>query len=444
MMRDMAANSTSEQLGRTAVSKVTRRLVPLLFFLYVVAYVDRINIGFAALQIRSRLHLTDASYGFAAGVFFAGYVLFQLPSNMVLERIGARRWIAVLMIAWGIISSCMIFVRAPWHLFCLRFLLGSAEAGFFPGVVFYLKGWFPAATRARTVALFAAAGPLSAVIAGPLSGTLLNLHQAGLAGWQWMFLLEGGPAVFLGIAVYLFLTNTPKDAHWLSPEERAWLIGVLSEEAADVQVPGKQGVLKVLASLHIWLLVGVFFGANCAGYGITFWLPSLIRNLSGVGTTTVGVLSAIPYAGALVLMVLAGAHSDKSGEHRWHIAGPALIGALAMVLAGYSSSVTGLVAAVSLAIVAEFSMVGPFWALSTTIEPRHAAAGIALINSVGNLGGLVGSYAIGALRNSHTGFRNGIALLGIGLGVAGCLALLVPAMHQRRLDEEQASDAIVV
>ena len=441
-LRDPAANSAAVSLRAAVVSKVTWRLVPLLFFLYVVAYVDRINIGFAALQIRSQLRLSDASYGFAAGVFFAGYVLFQLPSNLALERIGARRWIAALMVTWGVISSCMIFVRAPWHLYVLRFMLGSAEAGFFPGIVFYLKGWFPATTRARTVALFSAAGPMSAVIAGPLSGTLLGLHQAGLAGWQWMFLLEGVPAVLLGIGVFLYLTNTPKEAHWLSSEERAWLVGAVLEKCEMPQVRIASGIRKVFTSIHVWLMVSVYFGVNFAGYGITFWLPSLIRSLSGVGTISIGLLSAIPYAAALLVMVLAGAHADKSGEHRWHIAVPALLGALALFSAGYSNSVTKLIAAVSLAIVAEFSIIGPFWALSTTIEPQHAAACIALINSVGNLGGLLGSYAMGALRNSNTGFRDGIISLGLGLGIAGCLAMFVRTQDQG-LIREQAPGVIV-
>lgn len=439
-LREPAANSATVSPKAAVVSKVTWRLVPLLFFLYVVAYVDRINIGFAALQIQSRLHLSDASYGFAAGVFFAGYVLFQLPSNIVLEQIGARRWIAALMITWGVISSCMIFVRAPWHLYVLRFMLGCAEAGFFPGIVFYLKRWFPATTRARTVALFSAAGPMSAVIAGPLSGTLLGLHQAGLAGWQWMFLLEGVPAVLLGIGVFLYLTNTPQEAHWLSSEERIWLVGALAEKCEISQVRIGSGILRVFTSIHVWLLVFVYFGVNFAGYGITFWLPSLIRSLSGIGTISIGLLSAIPYAAALIVMVLAGAHADKSGEHRWHIAVPALLGALALVSAGYSNSVGKLIAAVSLAIVAEFTIMGPFWALSTTIEPQHSAAAIALINSVGNLGGLVGSYAMGALRNSHTGFRGGIVSLGLGLGIAGCLAMCVRT--QGLVREQQVAGAI--
>ena len=408
------------------IAKVTWRLVPLLFLLYIVAYVDRINIGFAALQIKSFLTISDAGYGFAAGVFFAGYVIFQLPSNLVLERVGARRWIAALMMLWGLISSCMIFVRAPWHLYVLRFLLGSAEAGFFPGIIFYLKGWFPSTTRAKTVAVFAAGGALSAVIAGPLSGTLLRLRQAGLAGWQWMFFLEGVPAILLGLGVLLYLTNNPSEANWLSVDERTWLIDALAEESSgSYPLASKGGLEEVFSNPQIWLLVFIYFGLNCAGYGITFWLPSLIRNLSGVGTITIGLLTAIPYAAALIVMIVAGAHSDKSREHRWHIAFPAFLGAIALLSAAYSSSVGGLVLALSIAVVAEFSIVGPFWALSTMVKPRHAAAGIALINSIGNLGGLAGSYVVGALKSATSGFRDGLVVLGAALGTAGILALLL-------------------
>ena len=425
VLPDHGVNSDAAVRRAEVVSRLTRRLLPLLFLLYVVAYVDRINIGFAALQIQSRLGLSSAGYGFAAGVFFAGYVVFQVPSNIALQRIGARRWIGLLMIAWGMISSCMILVRTPWHLYGLRFLLGSAEAGFFPGVVFYLKSWFPATARAKAVALFAAAGPVSAVITGPLSGTLLGIHRAGLAGWQWMFLLEGAPAVVLGTVAFRFLTNTPKEAHWLSLEQRSWLVAELLQEAERHQSDNSGGILKVFVSIPVWLLVMVYFGVNCAGYGITFWLPSLIRSLSGAGSVEIGFVSAIPYLAALMVMILAGAHSDRSGEHRWHIAVPAFVGALALISAAHSTSVIALITALSIAVVAGFSISGPFWALSATVEPKQAAASIALINALGNLGGLCGSYAIGALKSSDTGFRHGIEVVGIALGVAGGLALLV-------------------
>jgi ACS family tartrate transporter-like MFS transporter len=411
-------------LEKLVVSKLTWRLMPVLFFLYVVAYLDRINIGFAALQMQRQLHLSDASYGLGAGIFFAGYVVFQLPSNLTLERVGARRWIALLMVLWGIISSSMIFVRLPWQLYTLRFLLGSAEAGFFPGIILYLRNWFPISARARTMAAFAAAGPVSAVIGGPISGTLLHLHHSGLAGWQWMFLMEGAPAILLGVGVLFYLTDTPDKADWLPLPWRIWLIGRLRSEHVHPQPRNDSGLGQVFTSVDVWLMVCVYFGVNCAGYGITFWLPSVIRSLSGVGTITIGFLSAIPYAAALVVMVLMGAHADKSGEHRWHTAGPALVGAVALLFAGHSEFVGSMVAAITVAVVSEFSMMGPFWTTSTMIQPRHAAAVIALINSIGNLGGLFGSYAIGALRNAG-GFRTGIQLVGIGLGLAGCLVLLV-------------------
>jgi ACS family tartrate transporter-like MFS transporter len=347
------------------------------------------------------------------------------------------------MMVWGLISSCMIFVRAPWHLYVLRFLLGSAEAGFFPGIVFYLKGWFPSTTRARTVALFAAAGAISAVIAGPLSGTLLRLHQAGLAGWQWMFFLEGIPAILLGLGVLLYLTNTPSEANWLSVDERTWLIDELAQESSgSYSLALRGGPKEVFSNPQIWLLVFIYFGLNCAGYGITFWLPSLIRSLSGVGTITIGLLTAIPYAAAFIVMIVAGAHADKSGEHRWHIAFPAFLGAIALLSAGYSSSVRGLVAALSIAVVAQFSIVGPFWAISTMVKPRHAAAGIALINSIGNLGGLAGSYVVGALKNTTSGFRDGILVLGVALGTAGVLALWLRTEANYLRNREQAAGQI--
>ena len=424
--------NSPDKLEALVVGKLTRRLMPVLFFLYVVAYLDRINIGFAALEMQQQLHLSNASYGLGAGIFFAGYVVFQLPSNLTLERVGARRWIALLMVLWGIISSSMIFVRLPWHLYTLRFLLGSAEAGFFPGIILYLKNWFPISARARTMAAFAAAGPMSAVIGGPVSGTSLHLHHAELAGWQWLFLIEGVPAILLGVAVLFYLTDTPEKADWLPVLWRTWLIDRLRSEHVHSETRSETGTRHVFTSLDVWLMVCVYFGVNSAGYGITFWLPSVIRSLSGVGTIAIGFLSAVPYAAALVVMVLVGAHADKSGEHRWHTAGPAFVGAVALVFAAHSGSVGPMVAAISVAVVSGFSMMGPFWTMSTTIQPRHAAAVIALINSIGNLGGLLGSYAIGALGNAGNGFRTGIKSVGIGLGLAGCLVLLVRAEARNR------------
>src|SRR5437016_5556989 len=299
------------------VRTLTWRLVTFLFLLYIVAYLDRINLGFAALQMQQQLGFTDAVYGFGAGVFFAGYFLFQVPSNLVLERVGARRWIAVLMILWGIISASMASVTSVRSFYALRFLLGAAEAGFFPGVILYLKNWFPARARARTVARFMTAAPLSGVVGGPLSGALLGLHLTpGLAGWQWMFLMEGVPAVMLGGVVLVYLVDRPEDAHWLPHEERDWLVETLRRERAEIT--GGAGVFAGLRSGRIWMLALVYFGLNTVSYGVSLWLPTLIRSLSGVSNFAVGMLSAIPYVAAAVAMVAVGLHSDRSGERRWH------------------------------------------------------------------------------------------------------------------------------
>lgn len=411
------------------VRKLTVRLVPFLFLLYIVAYLDRINVGFAALQMQQQLSLNDNVYGFGAGLFFAGYFFFQVPSNLALQRIGARRWIALLMIIWGIISGAMVLVRGPLSFYTLRFLLGAAEAGFFPGVIFYLKNWFPSAARARTVARFMTAAPLSGVIGGPLSGALLNLHsESGFAGWQWMFLLEALPAVVLGCVAFIYLVDRPEDAAWLSDEQRRWLLDTLHHEsaAASAQHSRPEDRFAALSMGRIWILAGVYFGLNNVSYGVSLWLPKLIRSLSGMTYFETGVLSAIPYIAAAIAMVLVGLHSDRTGERRLHTAIPAFTGAVAMSLAAYSNSVGISVALISVAVLSVFSMMGPFWAMPTGfLPPAAAAAGIAVINSVGNLGGFVGPTVIGWVRSSTGQFRGGLLLVSCALAMAGALVLLM-------------------
>ena len=416
-------------LEAAVITRLTWRLVPFLFLLYIVAYLDRINVGFAALQMQQQLHFDDRVYGLGAGMFFAGYFCFQLPSNLILQRVGAQRWISVLMIAWGIISSAMIFVHTPRSFYFVRFLLGLAEAGFFPGVILYLKNWFPASARARTVAWFMTAAPLSGVIGGPVSGALLNWHPTGgFAGWQWLFLMEGIPAVILGAVVMFFLTNTPQEAHWLLPEQKAWLLRTLAWEDGRHQAVAvsSSNAFAVFASGKVWILALVYCGMNTSAYGISLWLPNLIRSLSSVSPFVIGLLSAIPYLAAAVAMVLVGLHSDRSGERRWHAANPAFLGAAALAVSSYSTSVGPLIAAISVAALAEFSMVGPFWALSTSLLAETAAAtGIALINSIGNLGGFLGPYVIGLVRSRTGEFRGGLLVVAGGLALSGVLVLLV-------------------
>jgi len=407
------------------VRRLTWRLVPFLFLLYIVAYLDRINVGFAALQMQQQLAFTDAVYGLGAGMFFAGYFCFQVPSNLVLQRVGARRWIASLMMVWGVISAAMVFVGGPRSFYALRFLLGAAEAGFFPGVIFYLKNWFPVGARARTVARFMTAAPLSGVVGGPVSGALLGLHlTAGLAGWQWMFLLEGIPAVLLGAVALVYLVDRPEEAAWLSGEEREWLLATLRLEREEVFV--ESGTFSALTMGRVWMLALVYFGLNTVSYGVSLWLPKLIKSLSGVSNFTVGVLSAIPYVAAALAMVVVGLHSDRSGERRWHTAVPAVAGALALSAAAYSTSVGPAIVLISVAVLGVFSMMGPFWAMPTSfLSGTAAAAGIAVINSIGNLGGFVGPYLIGLVRTSTGQFKGGLLLVSAALAMSGMVVLMV-------------------
>jgi ACS family tartrate transporter-like MFS transporter len=414
-----------DEMEVVVVRRLTWRLVPFLFLLYIVAYLDRINVGFAVLQMQRQFGFTDAVYGFGAGIFFAGYFFFQVPSNLVLQRVGARRWIALLMMVWGVISASMVFVSGPRSFYALRFLLGAAEAGFFPGVIFYLKNWFPAQARARTVARFMTAAPLSGVLGGPVSGALLGLHlKAGLAGWQWMFLMEGIPAVLLGGVVLAYLVDRPVDARWLPSAQRDWLLDTLRRERTEVT--GGAGAFAALRSGRIWMLALVYFGLNTVTYGVSFWLPKLIQSLSAVSNFRIGVLSAIPYVAAAVVMVAVGLHSDRTGERRWHTAVPAFAGALALAGAAYSASVVLTIFAISVAVLAVFSMMGPFWAMpARLLSGTAAAAGIAFINSVGNLGGFAGSSVIGLVRTATGQFKGGLLLVGAALAASGVIALMV-------------------
>ena len=415
---------TGIDLGANVVAKLTRRLLPFLFLLYIVAYLDRINVGFAALQMKGQLGFSDKVYGLGAGIFFAGYFLFQVPSNLALARFGARRWIAVIMVVWGVISASMIFVGTPRSFYLLRFLLGVAEAGFFPGMILYLRQWFPSAARARAIALFMTAAPLAGVIGGPISGLLLGVQRGHLTGWQWLFLIEGLPAILLGGVVLVFLTDRPEIATWLSEEQRNWLVEQLAHEERP-QPRASSGVFSALAEARVWMLVVVYLGVTTAAYGIGLWLPSLLRNVSGTSNFVVGLLSAIPYLATMLGMVLVAAHSDRTRERKWHLAGSAFACSIALGCAAYSTSTTADVVFLSVTLMAAFSMNGPFWATSTEmLTETSAAAGIALINSFGNLGGFLGPYTIGLVRTWTGSFRGGLLAVGALLAVSGTLALL--------------------
>jgi MFS transporter, ACS family, tartrate transporter len=421
--------SASERLESAIVSRLMWRLMPFLFLLYIVAYLDRINVGFAILQMREQLGLSDRAYGHAAGIFFAGYFFFQLPSNLALEKIGVRRWISGLMIAWGVISCLMIFIRGPVSFYVLRFLLGAAEAGFFPGMILYMKRWFPARARARAVAWFMSANPIAGIVGSPVSGALLNIHGVGLAGWQWMFLMEGMPAILLGAVVFSTLTDRPGEAAWLKDEERTWLLDTLAREAdAEAKKTNSESTsfVKVLLSPRIWMLSLVYFGVPTVMYGVTFWLPTVIRLLSGLSYVMTGVVAMIPFVVTVIAMVLVGVHSDRTGERRWHTAIPAFCAAVALAAAAYSRSPALVVAGLSLGMASAESMVGPLWAMATSrMSGLSAAAGIAVINSLANLGGYFGPDIIGFFRTANGGFRGGLLAIGAAVAVSGVTALIV-------------------
>ncbi|GAC1620156.1 MAG: MFS transporter [Candidatus Acidiferrum sp.] len=434
-----SAESSVSSLQCATLAKILWRLLPFLFLLYVVAYLDRINVGFAALQMRSQLGFNDAVYGLGAGMFFAGYVLFQIPSNLILQRVGARRSISVLMIVWGIISSSMLFVRTPFGFYTMRFLLGVAEAGFFPGIIFYMRDWFPASVRARAVALFMTAGPVSGVIGGPVSGALLGLHLgAGLAGWQWLFLIEGLPAIWMGVVVFFFLADRPQLAAWLSSEERSWLVGTLERESLPTFAAAKQNPFAAFLNPKVWLLSFTYFGVSTGTYAISLWLPSVLHKISTASNLKIGFISAIPYLFAAIAMVLVGIHSDHSGERRWHVALSGLAAAAAFVVAAYSGSLIVVVIAMSFAMAGISAMVGPFWAIpATLLGPAEAAVGIALINSLGNFGGFLGPNVIGFFRHATGGFKGGFLTVGSVVCLTALLALLLPVRSPGLRDSQK-------
>ncbi len=409
------------------LAKVRRRLIPFLLLLYVAAYLDRINVGFAAIEMKKDLGFSDTVYGLGAGLFFIGYFLFEVPSNLLLERMGARVWLARIMVTWGVISTAMLFVKSVAWFYVLRFLLGAAEAGFFPGVLLYLTWWFPAKERARAVAQFVTAAMLAWVVGGPLSGLLMKLDGLqGLRGWQWLFLLEGLPSIVLGVVTLRFLPDRPIRARWLHIEERLWLEEELQRERAGQR---RVSTLAVLREGRFWLICGAYFLLTIGSYGFSLWLPQVLKAASGISTFQVGLLSAIPYGLTAVGMVLIAARSDRAGERRLHVAVPLLAAALGLAGAALTSNPWLLVAALSAAAVGNFGCLGPFWALATRyLGSTAAAGGIALINSIGNLGGFLGPWIVGFVKDRTAGYAGGFLALAAALIGA---ALIVLAIRER-------------
>lgn len=413
----------------TAIAALRRRLIPFLFLLYVVAYLDRVNIGFAALDMNRDLGFSATVYGLGSGIFFISYTLLEVPSNLVLARVGARLWIGRIMLSWGLVSVAMAFVRDQTSFYLLRFLLGAAEAGFFPGIIFYLTTWFPARERGRAVALFMTGTAIAGVIGGPISsGLLLMDGWLGLRGWQWLFILEGIPAIVLAPIVWRRLDTRPSEARWLSPAERDWLETTLAAEARD-NTGGPDDLTGALRSPRLWRLALIYFCIVLAFYGVSFWLPQIVQSLGTLGSSAVALISSLPYLVAAIGMVIVGARSDRLNERRGHVAVPALVGALGFVAATVvPASVALSLVALSVAAFGIWGALGPFWALPTSfLRGRAAAGGVAFVNAVGNIGGFVGPTMVGYARDATGSFSAGLWLLAAGLVVAAWLTMTLPA-----------------
>ncbi len=412
-----------------AYRKVTWRLVPFLMLCYIVAYLDRVNVGFAKLQMLSDLSFSETVYGLGAGIFFIGYFLFEVPSNVIMHRVGARLWIARIMITWGIISGLMLFVRVPWHFYTLRFLLGVAEAGFYPGIILYLTYWYPSDRRARIVALFMTAIPISGMLGGPLSGWIMqSLHGAhGLRGWQAMFLIEAIPSLIMGIAVLLYLDNGIRKAKWLSEEEKTVLEHNIEHGRRHIVEHPSIGAM--FADRRVWLMCFIYFCCVMGQYGITFWLPTLIKSAGATSVLEIGLLTAIPYTVTVIAMVLFGRSADRARERRWHLAIPMVLGGAGLV----GSTVAGThhlgvaVACLTVASAGIITSAPLFWSLPTAfLTGVAAAAGIATINSVGNLAGFVSPYVIGWLKDLTQSTVSGMYVLAAVLVIGALTVLSVP------------------
>ena len=423
--------------GRKLYAKISWRLIPYMFLLYIVAYLDRVNVGFAAMDMQRDLHFSNTVYGTGAGIFFLGSALFDLPSNLIMLRVGPRVWIARIMISWGVISACMMFMHSKESFYVLRFLLGVSEAGFFPGMILYLTYWFPTHERARAVARFMTATSLAGVVGGPLSSYLLRMDgRAGLAGWQWLFLSEGIPTILLGISVLFLLKNGPEKADWMKPEEKVWLAGELQRDRERYGAATHHALGDAFRLPALWLLAAVYFVSQVGVYVVNLWMPLILNGFSRSGSSADASLIAryatVPYLAAAAMTVAVGCSSDKRNERRWHIAGCLALSAAGFAGAALAHSLVVALCAMTLAAVGVWSMMGPFWTLTTGMLSGTAAAGaIAILQIVGGVGGFAGPYMMGRLRDATHSFSGGLYLIS-GMALAAAVLALVVRQRKRQ------------
>jgi MFS family permease len=427
LLHDPAAS----EIEQATMRRVARRLVPLLVACYFVAYLDRVNVSFAGLTMNRDLHLSASVFGFGAGLFFVSYFLFELPSNLILNKVGARLWIARILITWGIVSGLTAAVQGPNSFYAIRFVLGAAEAGFYPGVILYITWWFPNSYRSRIIGLFQTAIPISVIIGSIISGTILSLDGLwGLAGWQWLFIIEAVPAIVLGVVVARFLTDRPEVAHWLSPEQRSWLAGRLAAERAEREAVHHFKLGEALRSGRVLALTLVYFGNAFASYGLTIFLPQIVHRF-GISYIGTGFVTAIPYVFGAFAMVAWGLHADRTGERGRHCAAACFLSFIGLASCVFLNNPVALMAAIILAQMGQSAIAPTFWPLpSAMLTGTAAAGGIAMINSVGNLGGFLGPYAMGLARDATGSFGIGLLIIASGMLVAGITLLLLG--HDRR------------
>ncbi|WP_245506216.1 MFS transporter [Rhizobium leguminosarum] len=429
----------THDLETRVLRKITFRIVPFIMLLYFIAFLDRVNIGFAALTMNQDLGFSSTVFGIGAGIFFVGYFLFEVPSNLILNKVGARIWIARVMITWGIVSGLMAFVQGTTSFYALRFLLGVAEAGFFPGIILYLSFWFPARRRAAVTAIFMAAAPLSTVLGSPISGALMEMHGfLGLAGWQWMFLIEAAPAIILGVVVLFYLTDRPEKAKWLTDEERSWLVKTMNAEQAG-KSKASHSILAGLADIRVIALALVYFGTSAGLYTLGIWAPQIIKQF-GLSALQVGFINAIPGIFAVVAMILWARHSDKTGERTWHVVGACLLAAAGLAFATGATSVYTVLIALTLVNIGISSSKPPLWSMPTLfLSGPAAAAGIATINSIGNLGGFVGPSMIGWIKDTTGSFAGGLYFVAGLLMISAILTLVLARSGPKAADTRAVS-----
>jgi len=439
---ETSAPTNDPEYGARIFRKIAWRLIPYIFLLYILAYLDRVNVGFAALEMKRDLRLSDTVYGTGAGIFFLGSSLFDLPSNLLLGRFGPRHWIARIMITWGIIATCMMFVKGPHSFYALRFFLGVSEAGFFPGMILYLSFWFPSRERARAVATFMTATSIAGVVGAPISSALLKREgHMGLHGWQWLFLVEGVPTFLMGFSVLFTLRDKPDDAPWLSADEKRWLDVELERDRQEGGAAEAHSLKDAFRMPMVWVLAGIFFLDQIGVYTVNLWMPLILNSLkhgqavagaslSPADSSSIAKYATIPYLAAALFTVAVGWSSDRTGERRWHIAACLGLSAIGFGWAGATHSFPATLLAMTLAAMGYWSLMGPFWALPTRVlGGRAAAGGVAIITMVGGIGGFSGPYLTGRLKDLTHGYAGGLYTVAALAALGGVLCALLPGVR---------------